>query len=97
MYARIYRPAPNPMQSGRASAPLPWTLEFSEDADPNYIEPVMGWTGNLAPRRQIRLGFASREGAESYARRIGIPFSTVMPHEKRFSPKSYADNFKRTR
>lgn len=89
MYAHIYRPASNPMQSG--PIPLPWKLEFVEDADAGYIEPLMGWTGNAAPRKQIIMRFASQEDAESYARRHEVPFKVTQPQQKRIVPKSYVD------
>ena len=41
MTARIYRPAPNAMQSGKAKS-QEWLLEF-ESATPRTVDPLMAW------------------------------------------------------
>ncbi|NNE22603.1 MAG: ETC complex I subunit, partial [Rhizobiales bacterium] len=42
MPARIYQPARNAMQSGKAKSKN-WLLEFDADA-PRQADPLMGWT-----------------------------------------------------
>ena len=91
MVARIYKPARNAMQSGEARS-REWLLEF-EPEQPFGREPLMGWTTMSDMKRQIKLRFSSREQAEEYARRHGIPYIVLPAHEKKPKHKSYADNF----
>jgi len=90
--ARIYKPAPSPMQSGRANVRR-WVLEF-EPQPPLFIEPLMGWTGSTDPLRQVRLTFSDKESAVRFAERQGYAFTVIEPRERRVRPKSYADNFR---
>lgn len=91
MFARIYRPARNAMQSGRGKTKK-WVLEFSPEMA-KKPDPLMGWTSSSDMRSQIRLKFDSQDEAVAYAKRQGIPFQVVEPHEPRRYEKSYADNF----
>jgi hypothetical protein len=91
MFARIYRPARNAMQSGRGKTKK-WVLEFTPEMA-RRPDPLMGWTSTGDMRSQIRLKFDSEEAAVAYAKRQGIPFRVVEPHEPRRYVKSYADNF----
>lgn len=95
MTARIFRPAPNAMQSGRGKS-KDWVLEFEAETQRD-IEPLMGYTSSTETRQQLRLKFETREAAEAYARREGIAFTVVQPHER--SPKrvAYPDNFRNDR
>ena len=92
MVARIFKPAKNAMQSGRAAS-KDWVLEF-EPETPNVIEPLMGWTSSYDTKRQIRMRFDTKEEAIAYATRHGIPFLLEQPHASAVRPKSYAENFK---
>ena len=65
MRARIYRPAKNAMQSGRAGTKL-WRLDY-EPESPREIDPLMGWTSSGDMRSQLCLGFDSAEEAVAYA------------------------------
>jgi hypothetical protein len=91
MFAKIYRPAKNAMQSGRGKSQS-WLLEFTPEMAKN-ADPLMGWTSSSDMRSQIRLSFDSREDAVAYAKRQGIPFQVSEPHEPRRYVKSYSDNF----
>lgn len=90
--ARILKPAPSPVQSGRANARR-WVLEF-EPQSPLFIEPLMGWTGSTDPMRQVRLTFPDRESAVRFAERQGYAYTVSEPHERRIRPKRYADKFR---
>ncbi len=92
MVARIYKPAQNAMQSGEARS-RNWVLEF-EPEQPYGREPLMGWTTMTDMKRQVKLRFASREKAEAYAKRHGIPYIVLPEHERTPKGKSYADNFR---
>jgi hypothetical protein len=91
MLARIYRPAPNAMQSGKANS-QDWLLEF-ESETPRTVDPLMGWISNADTSPQVRMWFATREEAIEFAKRQGIPFQVAEPREPRRVIKAYADNF----
>lgn len=95
MTARIYRPAPNAMQSGRGKS-KDWVL-VHEPATAREIEPLMGYTSTTDTQAQVRLTFATLEEAEAYARNNGIPYTIQPAHA--FTPKrtSYSDNFRSDR
>jgi hypothetical protein len=92
MRARIYRPAKNAMQSGKART-RQWVLEY-EPESPRGIDPLMGWTSSTDMRQQLCLEFDSAEEAVAYAERHAIPCSVFEPHQPSQKPKSYADNFR---
>ena len=71
MTARIYRPAPNAMQSGKGKS-KGWVL-VHEPASQREIEPLMGYTSTTDTQIQVRLSFETLEEAETYARANGIP------------------------
>lgn len=89
--AKIYRPAPNVMQSGRARTRR-WALEFLSSTPP-FIEPLMGWTGSADMRSHVSLSFDSREQAVTYAQRQGLAFFVAEPHDRRPRARTYADSF----
>jgi hypothetical protein len=91
MLARIYRPAKPAGSSGRAKSRT-WILEF-EPAAAKRPDRLVGWVGSGDTVQQLRLRFSTREAAEEYCRRHGIPFEVEEPHEYAFRPKSYAENF----
>lgn len=93
MLARIYRPEKSATQSGLANTRR-WVLEFVPEA-PKRLDPLMGWVGELDTRGQVRMYFDTREEAEDYARRHGIPYEVVPEHGRRANVRrmGYADNF----
>ena len=90
--ARIYRPAKTAMQSGRAKTGR-WLLEFDPE-QPQWREPLMGWSASAETRRQVRLHFKTLEEALAYVRERGIAFVVEPPPQRRIPQQSYADNFK---
>lgn len=90
--ARIYRPAPSVMQSGRATAKS-WVLEFEPMFAPT-IDPLMGWTGSRDALQQVRLTFPTKEQAIAFAERQGWAYTVSEPRPPKIRPKSYADNFR---
>ncbi len=91
MTARIYRPAPNAMQSGKAKSEQ-WLLEF-ESETPRTVDPLMGWISNADTNSQLRMYFETREEAIEFAKRQNIPFQVIDRREPRRVIKAYADNF----
>jgi hypothetical protein len=92
MTARIYRPAPNAMQSGRGNS-RDWVL-VHEPAAARDIEPLMGYTSSADTRTQIRLEFDSLDEAEAYAQRNGIAYTVQPAHDAPRKRAVYPDNFR---
>jgi hypothetical protein len=95
MLARIFRPARNAMQSGKANT-KEWVLEF-EPASARVSDPLMGWTVSTDMNGQVRILFDTRDEAVAYAQRHGIAFELIAAKEHRRIVKAYADNFAYTR
>lgn len=92
MTARIYRPSPNAMQSGKGKSKQ-WVL-VHEPASPREIEPLMGYTASSDTRTQVRLAFDTLADAEAYAQRNGIAYTVQPAHDKTAQRSSYSDNFR---
>jgi hypothetical protein len=92
MRARIYKPAKNAMQSGKARTKA-WVLEY-EPESPRVPDPLMGWTSSHDMRQQVALEFETKEEAVAYAEKHGIPFQVFEPHAVTPRAKSYSDNFR---
>jgi ETC complex I subunit conserved region len=91
MTARIFKPAKNVMQSGKART-REWQLDY-EPEQARAIEPLMGWTSSADMKQQITLRFDTREEAVAYCKRKGIPYQVIEPKEAVRRPAAYADNF----
>jgi len=91
MTARIFKPSKSATQSGTAGTKL-WVLTFDQET-PKELDPLMGWTGSSDLQQQIRLTFASREAAESYAKRKNIDYVVEEPLTTKRKSVSYLDNF----
>jgi len=92
MRARIYKPAKNAMQQGKARTKL-WLLEY-EPESAKAPDPLMGWTSSDDMRQQVVLEFDSSEEAVAYAEKNGIAYQVFEPHTPKPRPKSYSDNFR---
>jgi hypothetical protein len=92
MRARIYQPARNAMQSGKARSKL-WFLEFEPELA-RQIDPLMGWTSSSDMLQQVQLDFDTREEAVAYAEKHGIAYQVFEPHRPAPKSKSYSDNFR---
>jgi hypothetical protein len=92
MPARIYKPSRSAMQSGKGKS-QDWMLEFDQ-ASPRSADPLMGWTSSSDTTTQVKLKFATREDAESYAQRKGIAYTVQTDAPVKQQKKSYSDNFK---
>ncbi len=95
MQVRIYSPAKNTMQSGRAKSGQ-WVLEFEPQAA-RKVEPLMGWVSSSDTLSQTRLQFDSKEAAIAYAQSKGYIYSLEERKERKIEPKAYADNFNNKR
>ena len=92
MSARIYKPARNAMQSGKAKTGR-WLLEYDPE-QPRRIDPLMGYTSSGDMKSQIRLWFDDKEQAVAYAEREGIAYRVEEPHQPKRRQVSYSDNFR---
>ena len=95
MIARIFKPAKNAMQSGKATS-REWRLDY-EPEQPRAVEPLMGWTSSGDMKAQLRLRFDTKEEAIEYAVRNGIPYRVEQPNEAKRRTMAYSDNFKFSR
>jgi hypothetical protein len=93
MSVRIYKPARNAMQSGKAKYDN-WVLEFVASA-PRTVDPLMGWTSSADTRSQVKLTFDTREEAIAYCEREGLAYHVIPENPvAKVIKKSYSDNFK---
>jgi len=92
MRARIYQPARNAMQSGKARTHS-WVLEYEPESQ-KAPDPLMGWTSSRDMRQQISMEFENLDEAKAYAEKNGIPFQVFEPHKPAPKAKSYSDNFR---
>jgi hypothetical protein len=91
MTARIFKPAKNAMQSGKAKT-REWRLDY-EPEQPRSIEPLMGWTSSGDMKQQLTIHFDTKEEAVAYCEREGIPYQVIEPKEPIRRQAAYADNF----
>lgn len=91
MTARIYKPAKNAMQSGKAQS-REWQLDYEPEL-PRVVEPLMGWTSSADMKQQLTLRFNTKEDAIAYCEREGIPYEVIEPKEPARRIAAYADNF----
>jgi hypothetical protein len=89
--ARIYKPAPSAMQSGKAHAEA-WVLEFDASAS-RSIDPLMGWVSSSDTSGQVRMTFSTREEAIAFATAQGLAFQVTEARRPARIIKSYSDNF----
>ena len=92
MKARIYKPAKNAMQSGRANTAC-WVLEYELET-PRRPDQLMGWTSADDTLNQVRMKFESREAAVAFAETNNMEFTVAEDHARKIKPRSYLDNFK---
>ena len=79
MTARIFKPAKNAMQSGRAKT-REWQLDY-EPEQPRAVEPLMGWTSSGDMKQQLTLHFDTKEDAIAYCERKGVAYQVIEPKE----------------
>src|SRR3546814_5689336 len=80
MRVRIYKPAKNAMQSGRAKTKR-WILEYRAETA-RIPEPLMGWVSAGDTTNQVRIPFDSRAEAVAFAKKHGFAYTVVEPQER---------------
>ena len=91
MTARIFKPAKNAMQSGRAKT-REWQLDY-EPEQARMVEPLMGWTSSTDMKQQLTLHFETKEDAVAYCDCKGIAYQVIEPKNSAYRQVAYADNF----
>ena len=91
MFARIYQPAPNAMQSGRKGSE-DWVLEFAKSGT-RAIDPLTGTKRSTDMTAQLDLRFDDLEAAVAYAKAHNIVHRVEKPKAVRRVSRSYAENF----
>lgn len=92
---RIYRPARNTMQSGRAST-RQWILEY-ETESPRKPEALMGWVSSEDTLNQVKLKFPTCEEAVKFAQENGWVAHVAEAHERVVVPRNFGQNFAHNR
>jgi hypothetical protein len=90
--ARILEQERKTTQSGKANAGK-WILEF-ERQQPLRPDPLTGWNGSSDTNPQVRMAFASKEGAVAYCDKHGLDYHVVAAPPVRLKIQAYADNFR---
>lgn len=91
MYAKIYRPRPSAMSSGRAKSHK-WHLEFDVD-EPRSIDPLTGNAVSTDMRDQVKMTFDTLDEAVSYAKSNDIAHRVFGTQDMKRIPRSYSENF----
>ncbi|MBH20775.1 MAG: hypothetical protein CML98_03245 [Rhodobiaceae bacterium] len=92
MKAKIYKPSKTSMQSGLGKTKK-WVFEFYKEKN-KIEEPLMGWTGSVDTREQVKLLFDNLDDAIEYAKQNSISYELVMDKNKKYISKTYSDNFR---
>ncbi|MDP2698210.1 ETC complex I subunit [Thalassospira sp.] len=91
MKVRVYKPAKNAMQSGRANSDQ-WVMEFEPGAK-KIADQLMGWIGSTDTRDQVKMYFDSLDEAQAFAVRHKLVADIEQPKTRKLQIKTYADNF----
>lgn len=91
MGAKIYKPAKNAMQSGKAKTKN-WILEFRSE-NTRCVDELMGWTGNSDTKAQLKMKFETLDEAEKFAQSHNIDYIIITPKQPKLIKQAYADNF----
>ncbi len=92
MEALIYQPAKTAMQSGRANTKQ-WVLEFLPEVA-RGIDSLMGWTSSSDMNSQVQVRFSTKEAAQAFAEKHGLPYRIDEPQRRHVQKRTYADNYR---
>lgn len=91
MQAYIYQPSKTSMQSGTRNT-KEWLLVFAHDGS-RKIESSMGWVSSKDTMQEVKIKFPNKESAIEFAQKNKLNFEVILPKQKRFLKRAYADNF----
>ena len=60
----------------------------------SLVDSVLTQASHVVSQASKQLGFATREEAEAYARRMGIDYAVAEPQAPALKLRAYADNFR---
>ncbi|PKY02973.1 putative NADH-ubiquinone oxidoreductase 18 kDa subunit [Aspergillus campestris IBT 28561] len=90
---RIYRPSKPATQSGTWHGHH-WKMDWDIlQRGHRWENPLMGWQSSADFMQGTALNFKSKEDAIMFAQKQGYEYFVQEPNERRFVPKSYANNF----
>ncbi|KAI9045050.1 ETC complex I subunit [Aspergillus affinis] len=90
---RIYRPTKPATQSGNWHSHH-WRMDWDIlQKGHRWENPLMGWQSSADCMQGTNLKFKSKEDAILFAQKQGYEYFVQEPNERRFVPKSYANNF----
>ncbi|KAI3648080.1 hypothetical protein MP228_005934 [Amoeboaphelidium protococcarum] len=90
---QIYKAAKSVMQSGPQSSY--YRIQFDPDQDnTKWDNKLMGWSSTNDPVQAVNLKFNDVNEAIRFAMKNGWDYVVNEPQYPKFTPKSYADNFK---
>lgn len=90
---RIYRPSKPATQSG-AWHSHHWRMDWDIlQRGHRWENPLIGWQSSADGMQGTNLNFKTKEDAIRFAQKQGYEFFVQEPNERRFAPKSYANNF----
>jgi len=90
---RIFRQSPSTTQSAKATSHH-WRIDWDIlPTSSHYENPLMGWTASSDYMQGTRLKFQTKDAAIEFAQKHGYPYYVQEPHNPRFKPKSYSNNF----
>ena len=92
-HVRIFKPAKNPMQSGRGGRSENWYLQGSV-LTPRVPEHLMGWISAEDTNDQIELIFDNKNAAVEFAESKGWSYELHDPEVRVVRPQNYMDNFR---
>lgn len=88
--AKLYQPAKNAMQSGKAKDR--WLLEYFP-VQKKEVDNLMGWQGSGDMKQQVRIFFDTKEEGIAFAKKNNISFEVTEPRKPKIKIKSYTENF----
>ncbi|KAJ5214878.1 hypothetical protein N7468_010557 [Penicillium chermesinum] len=90
---RIFRPSKPATQSGTWHGHH-WRMDWDIlQKGHRWENPLMGWQSSADGMQGTHLKFKSKEDAIAFAQKQGYEYFVQEPNERRFTPKSYANNF----
>lgn len=90
---RIYRPSKPATQSGDWHSHH-WRMDWDIlQRGHRWENPLIGWQSSADGMQGTNLNFKTKEDAIRFAQKQGYEFFVQEPNERRFTPKSYANNF----
>jgi hypothetical protein len=91
MTIKIYKPTKTAMQSGLGNSKQ-WLAEYISDSD-SIKDSLMGWTGSIDTKSQIKIFFYSKDKAIEWAKNNNYQYFVEKPMIRKLNIKSYSSNF----